>query len=178
MRTLVAVCLFALVCGAQNECANLAVSPSSDYAYLIGSAPAGGTYRWLLNGQTYKTGSTPQLLLLHADDSLITIEGKKPLDSPAVAYQPGRWGSALAIEKSGLLTYARGGNLDLNEGSIEMWVAPRAAGDDPVYTQRDHTLFHYRAPNGDRMVIAQSRCAAGRSANGITWPTPTRRPAT
>jgi uncharacterized protein (TIGR03437 family) len=168
MRSILAVVMFAVACGAQNECANLAVSPSSDYAFLIGSAPAGGTYRWLLNGQTYKTGTTSQLFLLHADDSLIATEGKKPLDSPAVAYQPGRWGSALAIEKSGLLTYARGGNLDLNEGSIEMWVAPRAAGDDAAYTQRDHTLFHYRAPNGDRMVIAQSRTNGILYAGGTT----------
>ena len=97
MRSILAVVVFALACGAQNECANLSVSPSSDYAFLIGSAPAAGTYRWLLNGQTYKTGATSQLFLLHADDSLIATEGKKPLDSPAVAYQPGRWGSALAI---------------------------------------------------------------------------------
>jgi len=160
--------MFALACGAQNECANLAVSPSSDYAFLIGSAPAGGTYRWLLNGQTYKTGTTSQLFLLHADNSLITTEGRKPLDSPAVAFEPGRWGSALTIEKSGLLTYARAGNLDLNEGSIEMWVAPRAAGDDPAYTGRDHVLFQYRAPNGDRMAIAQARSDGVLYAGGTT----------
>jgi uncharacterized protein (TIGR03437 family) len=164
------ICLLPVLCQAQGGCAGVAVVPSSDYAYLIASAPAAGAHRWLLNGQAYQSGATTQLFLLHADNSLTATEGKQPLDSTGVSYQPGRWGSALTLGTGGLLTYARQGALDFNEGTVEMWVAPRASGDDPIYTQRDHTLFQYRAPNGDRMAIAQSRTDgtvyAGGSVNG------------
>ena len=48
-------------------------------------------------------------------------------------------------------------NLDPTEGTIEMWVALRADGSDPVYSSRSHTLFHYRVHNDNWLGIAQAR---------------------
>jgi hypothetical protein len=54
------------------------------------------------------------------------------------------------------LRFQRQGNLALDEGTIEMWIATRADGNDPVYAERSHPLFYYRALNGDNISIMQS----------------------
>lgn len=85
-----------------------------------------------------------------------------------VAYTAGKWGSALALQPHGELSFTREGNLALNEGTIEMWVAMRADGDDPVYRERDHILLDYRAPNGDSISIAQAGDTGILYAGGMT----------
>ncbi len=159
--------LLALALAAQPDCRDLRVAPTHDYAFLVGSAPGpGGAWRWLRNGQPYQSGQSPQFLLLHADGAATVTDGEAPLRADRVSFHPGRWGSALAVEPGGLLAFAREGNLDLNEGTLEMWVAARADGDDPVYAARNHVLFHYRAPNGDNMTISHSRTAGLLYAGG------------
>jgi hypothetical protein len=154
---------------AQGQC-RVAVTPSSDYNFLVGSGDSGGGYRWLRNGQAIASGTSPQLFLMHADGSLTTAEGKTPLRASGVQYVPGRWGSGIALDIGGALTYALAGALDWNEGTIEMWVAARADGSDPVYAAHDHVLFQYRAASSDRMSITQSGSAgilyAGGNVNG------------
>ena len=143
---------------AEGACPEL--SPSSGYGYLVGSfAAAPGTrYRWLRNGQPWHEGAASELFLLHADSGLTASRGQAPTGEGGVRLEPGRWGNARAVAPGGRLSYPREGNLDWREGSIEMWVSPRASGDDPVYAARDHVLFEYRA-GADRMTIAQSRTA-------------------
>ncbi len=148
------VALLALAPAAAPDCGSVAISPSHDFAFLVGSSDTAGTYRWLRQGQPFKSGQTTQLFLLHADGS-----ADAPLEARGVAFRPGRWGSALYLEPNGGLFYAREGQLNLEEGTVEMWVASRADGSDPIYAQRDHVLFQYRAPNGDDLRIAQSRTA-------------------
>ncbi len=169
MRYFLVLGLAARLLFAQGDC-RVAVTPNSDYSFLIGSSDSGGSYRWLRNGQVIQSGGTPQLFLLPADGSLITADGASPLQANGVGYQAGRWGSAIALANGGTLTYARAGSIDFNEGTIEMWVAMRASGDDPAYAARSHTLFQYRAANGDNMAIAQSNSSgilyAGGTVNG------------
>src|SRR5574340_22300 len=127
----------------------ITVTPSPDYTYLVGSvpAPAGTPYRWLRNGAPWRYGTVSDLFLLHADGSL----EREPAAGDA-EFGPGRWDTAF----SGVLTYAREGNLDLREGTIEMWVALRAAPTDALYTERDRALFQYRA-GADSSNISYSR---------------------
>ena len=132
------------------------VRPSSDYAYLVGSfaAAPGTAYRWLRNGQRWRESNAAELFLLHADSGFTASRGQAPMAEVGVTLEPGRWGNAL----SGRLSYPAEGNLDWREGTIEMWVAPRADGNDAIYAARDHILLEYRA-GAERMAIAQSRTA-------------------
>jgi hypothetical protein len=76
----------------------------------------------------------------------------------------------LALSTGGRLRYERARNLDLTQGTIEMWVALRADGSDPIYSSQWHVLFFYRAPSGDSLYIAQSQTSgilyAGGNVNG------------
>ena len=148
--------------GTPPTCTNSTISLTDDYSFIIGSADYadpdsdaefGSTFRWLVNGAPFAGGPVAQLLALHLDGSLASSGGETPLTASGIAYDTGRWGSALALQSGGSLSFARHGNLDLNEGTIEMWIALRAPGDDPVYSSRSHYLFLYLAPNGDYISI-------------------------
>jgi len=152
---------------AQTDC-NLQLRLTPDYRFLVANGGPAGQFRWTVNGQPVASGSSPQLFLMRADQSVVTTAGGEPLEARGVAYQPGRWGSALALEPGGLVAYAREGALDLSEGAIEMWVAPRADGGEAVYSERDHFLFYYAAPSGDYLTVAQSRSAGVVYAGGRT----------
>jgi len=167
--------VLALVCPlaalAQSPCTtSLTLTP--DYTFLIavpgGPVEPGTPFRWLLNGRALAFGTAPQLFLLHADEHAVPTSGREPVAARGITYQPGRWGAALALEPGGLLAYAREGALDLNEGTIEMWVALRAGGGDPAYAERDQVLFHFAAPNGDYISITQSRSTGVLYAGGRT----------
>ena len=115
----------------------------------------------MVNGVSAGSGPAPQLLLLHADDSPLSTTGVSPAEATSLQYQPGRWGSAFSFTPVARLTYPREGNLDLGEGTVEMFVALRAPGRDPMYTAKDNVLFQYRAPNGDWIAIVQTAGASG-----------------
>ncbi|MGD0577841.1 MAG: LamG-like jellyroll fold domain-containing protein [Bryobacteraceae bacterium] len=141
---------------AQTACPAVTFTPTSDYSYLVASAPgaAPGAWAWVVNGTPQAPVPGGQLLLLHADATTVSTEGKTPLTANGIAYQPGRWGSAFALDPAGLLAYPASGTLDLTSGTLEMWVALRASGQDPQY-QNTQWLFYYQAPNGDFLQIAQ-----------------------
>lgn len=168
-RVLLSLLSVSVTASAQAPC-QARVKASHDFSYLVGSAGPSGNYRWLVNGKPVQTGRMSQVFMLHAEESVVAAAGQNPVQATRISYQPGRWGWGLALEPSGDLAYAREGNLDLDEGTVEMWVAPRADGADPIYSQRDHILFFYRAPNGDQVSIAQSRTSgilyAGGSVGG------------
>lgn len=149
---------------ASPACTSAVAQPTENYSFIVGSADffdsdgdleSGSTFAWLVNGAVHANGPAAELLRLAFDDSLEGSGGEEPLTYSGVTYDAGRWGSAQALQPGGSVTYACDGNLDLDEGTIEMWVAPRADGDDPVYSSRSHYLFQYAAPNGDYISIAQ-----------------------
>jgi hypothetical protein len=153
------VVLFAGFARAQS-CTGIVATPSLDYSYVVGSAQAaaapGAGYQWLVNGQSAASGQVSQLFLLHGDGNLLSGEGKSPLDSKAVSFVAGKWGSAVTVGAGGALSYARNGGLNVGEGTIEMWIAPLADGSDPRYAAREHALFYYLAANGDYLKVAQN----------------------
>lgn len=164
---------------ASPVCSNSAIKLTHDYAYVIGSADfsdpdgnaeSGSRYRWLIGGTASISQPIAEGLLLHLDGSTQGTNGESPTLSKNFAYTTGKWGQALALPADGELQFAREYNLDPAEGSIEMWVALRADGSDPVYADHWHPLFHYRAANGDYMVIAQSETSGilygGGAVNG------------
>ena len=122
-------------------CANAAVQPSFDYTYAAGSADfvyggdpeAGSLYRWLKNGSPItSTQPVSESLLLHFDNSPAGANGETPSQAVGVAYTSGHWGQALVLSPTGSLRYPRANNYDPAEGTVEMWVAPRADGSDQI----------------------------------------------
>ncbi|GAG12420.1 unnamed protein product, partial [marine sediment metagenome] len=160
-------------------CNNAAAQLTDDYSYVIGSVdfddPNGhialqSSYQWLANDVPISNGQVLELLLLHLDNSVDGSAGESPLQAVDVDYTAGKWGSALMLGPDGKLRFQRQGNLALDEGTIEMWIAARADGDDPIYASHSHYLFYYHAPNGDYTMIAQSGNSgviyAGGTVNG------------
>ncbi|MFZ6028747.1 MAG: LamG-like jellyroll fold domain-containing protein [Chloroflexota bacterium] len=164
---------------APPTCSDAAVSLSSGYTYAIGSArfadpdgdgEAGSRYHWLVNGSALTDTAVSEGLLLPFDNSTNGGNGETPAAAQSVAYAPGKWGQALALADGGSLKYARQNNLPLDEGTIELWVALRADGDDPVFGSQTHVLFFYKAADGDYLLIGQSKDShilyAGGTVNG------------
>jgi len=149
---------------APPACSDPAAVLFHDYTYLIGSAnfgdpdgdpEAGSSFRWLVNGTPSPAEPVAESLLLRFDGSVEGANGELPTLSQNLAYAAGKWDQALALPPESQLKFARQNNLALQEGTIELWVALRAHGDDPVYRGQRHVLFQYRAPGGDNLLIAQ-----------------------
>jgi hypothetical protein len=152
--------------GQPPTCSGADLRLTPDYRYLVGSAgyadaegdpEAGSTFRWLRNGATLQAGSVAEGLRLHFDGAATGGNGEAPFAAANVQFHSGKWTSALALPTNGLLRFAVPNNLDVQQGTIEMWVALREDGTNASYSTRNHVLLHYRAPNGDYLQIAQSR---------------------
>ena len=146
-------------------CGGASVRLSPDFAWVIGSATftggpgdieAGSLYRWLTNGVPFAAGQVGEDLLLHFDGNANGAAGELPATAANLAYAAGRWGQSLSLPANGQLRFNRVDNYHPAEGTIELWAALRADGTNAVYAARDHFLFHYRAPNGEYMQVAQS----------------------
>ena len=145
-------------------CNGAAIVLAADDVYFIGSAgfasgeaEAGSLFRWLTNGIAMSSGIIAEDLLLHFDNSTLGANGETPSLATNISYVSGKWGSSLALPASGHLQFVRTNNLHWDQGTIELWTAPRADGTNAVYAAQDHILFYYSAPNGDYFQIAQSK---------------------
>jgi uncharacterized protein (TIGR03437 family) len=138
-----------------QACGNVQVQLAPDYSLAVGSSSGGSAYTFTLGGQTLARGSLTQSLLFHYDNSLASTSGVAPQQSMGTSFAPGKWGSAVALGAGGVLAYPAAGNLSLTEGTIEMWIAPTAAGSAPGYSTLN-TLLRYDAPNGDQLWMAES----------------------
>ena len=117
---------------------------SAGYADTEGDAEAGSTFRWLRNGATLQAGSVAEGLLLHFDGTAAGANGEVPFSAANLQFSSGKWGSALALPSNGLLRFGVPNNLDVQQGTIEFWVALREDGTNTAYSSRNHVLFHYR----------------------------------
>ncbi len=148
------------------QCSAPAIHFTPDYAYVLGSAnfydpdgdpEAGSRYRWLVNSAPITDTPVAEGILLNLDGAAVGANGETPTDAQNVAYTAGKWGQALALPANGRLKYARQHNLPLDEGTIEMWVALRADGNDARYTTKSHYLFFYKSGGNDYLLIGQSK---------------------
>jgi hypothetical protein len=161
-------------------CSNAACTLTPDYTFAVGSADfsdpdsdaeSGSACRWLVNGVPQGAASpVAEGLLLHFDGTASGANGELPAVSQGASFTSGKWGQALSLGAGGRLGFARPDNLDLSEGSMELWTALRADGSDPVYGTDPQVLIYYEAPNGDTLYIAQSATSgilyAGGTVNG------------
>jgi hypothetical protein len=139
----------------------------ADYADPDGDPEAGSEFRWVVNGSPTPTAPVPELLLLHLDNSSLAADGEPPARATGVQFGEGKWGAALSLAADGVLTYRRETNLDLDEGTVELWVAPLLDGGSPLYVARSHCVFYYPAGNGDWISIAQAPDTGIMYAGGV-----------
>ncbi|MGO8837117.1 MAG: LamG-like jellyroll fold domain-containing protein [Limisphaerales bacterium] len=164
---------------APPTCYGATISLTPDDSYFIGSAgfadasgeaESGSLFCWLTNGVPLAAGPVAEDLLLHFDGTVNGVNGETPILAQNLSYATGKWGSCLALPAGGRLQFSTTNNLHLDQGTIEMWVALRADGTNPVYSAQDHCLFQYWAPNNDFMQIDQSGSSqilyAGGNVNG------------
>ena len=128
---------------AQSPCGNVQLHLSPDYSFAIGSSSGSGHYSFTLGGKTLSQGVTPQLALFHYDKSLDSTSGIAPSESAGTSFVPGKFGSAVTIAAGGSLNYPASGHLSLEDGTVEMWVAPQYNGTNSVYMSSNQVLFLY-----------------------------------
>ena len=136
------------------------------------------TYRWLVNGSQVTTGDVPQSMLLPLDRSLLSMDGQAPVQSQGLVFVAGRFGQAVqtSAAASSRLAYPAAGNVDPDEGSIELWINLTYDLDDPVYDDyprlfsyvidNEHQL--YVEVNADRIIIT----SRNEGSYYGTWPDP------
>ncbi len=166
-----------LLQNAPPVCREPAIRLTPDYAYAVGSVgyadadgepESGSTYRWLVDGQPGVEERIAEQLSLPLDGTLQGRNGEEPVEARAVNFGVGRWRQSLALGPSGLLTFARDGNLELEAGTVELWLALAADGNDPAYASRSHVLWQYRSPGGDWIGLAIDRTRGMLHAGGQT----------
>ena len=159
-------------------CSEIDIRFTDDNAYVVGCAdyesvhdtrPSYSSYRWKVNDSIVMDSGVSETFFLHLDNELVGAAGEQPLVITALTFVEGKWNGALALDAAGL-SYAATDNYSPTEGTIEMWIAPRADGNDPIYQSDHHTLFSYDTPEGDYMFILQDGSSgviyAGGSVNG------------
>lgn len=128
---------------AQSPCGDVQFELSPDYSFATGSSSGGGHYSFTLGGKTLSQGYTPQLALFHLNNSLDSTSGIAPSESAGTSFLPGKFGEAVTIAAEGSLNYPAAGHLSLEDGTVEMWVAPQYDGTNPVYMSPNQVLFLY-----------------------------------
>jgi uncharacterized protein (TIGR03437 family) len=155
---------------AQTGCGDVQLRLAPDYSFAIGSSSGGSGYSLTLGNKTLTQGPLTQLALFHYDTSLTSTIGTAPLMAAGVAYDTGKFGKGFYLQSGGQLTYPAANTLNLSEGTIEMWVATRYNGNDPVFANAGYPVFFYVAPNGDYFSIGEAApgpvMTASASVNG------------
>lgn len=169
--------------------ATVALQPAEAYvnSTLRGSAafsdPDGdqegiSTYRWLVNGSQIASGDVPQSLLLPLDGSLLSTDGQAPTQSQGLTFVAGHFAQAVQTGEAAnsRLAYATAGNVDPNEGSIDMWVNLTHDLDAPAYDDYPRLFSYfiddehqlYIEVNEDRVIIT----SRNEGSYYGTWPDP------
>jgi len=142
------------IAAAQSCSVQLQLAP--DYSVAVGSSSGGSTYSLTVDGKPLAQGSLSQSALLHYETSTTSTFGTGALTSSGVVFDTGKFGKGLYLQSGGQLTYPAPTLLNLSEGTIEMWVAPRYNGNDPVFANTGYLVFFYAAGNGDYFSIGES----------------------
>lgn len=180
IRTLISAVILALaltaaltvcmtrIAAAQSCGVQLQLAP--DYSFAVGSSSGGSAYSLSVDGKAIAQGSLSQSALFHYERSTSSTFGTGALSSSGVAFDTGKFGKGLYLQSGGQLNYPAQNLLNLSEGTIEMWVAPRYNGSDSVFDNTGYPVFFYAAGNGDYLSVGEAFpgrvMAAFASANG------------
>ena len=127
---------------------------SATFSDPVGILEGVSVYRWLINGTPVISETVPQSLLLPLDGSFRSTDGQPPTQSWGLSFVTGRFGQAVEFSKTAnsRLAYPSAGNVDPNEGSIEMWVRLTHDLTDTVYTSYPR-LFSYEIDDEHQLYI-------------------------
>ncbi len=174
---------------ASPPAATAALQPSEAYAdvTLRGSAtfddPDGdsegvSTYRWLVNGAEITAGDVPQSLLLPMDGSPLSSDGQAPTLTQGLAFVGGRFDQAVQTSEAAdsRLAYLAAGNVDPDEGTVEMWIKLAYDLNAPAYDDYPRLFSYviddehqlYVEVNADRVIITSRH----EGSYYGTWPAP------
>ena len=170
-KTLLLLCLLVLLGLTDSASSQPLAPPTTDV--ILGPAYAGGilrgsaafsdpdgdlegisAYRWLVNGGQVAAGEVPQSMLLPLDGDLLSSDSQAPVESQGLAFVAGRFGQALqtsAVAES-RLAYPAAGNVDPDEGSLEMWVNLAYDLDHPAYNSNRY-LFYYVIDDEHQLIL-------------------------
>jgi len=151
---------------------------SSTYADTEGHPEGVSRYRWLVNGSQVAAGDVPQSLLLSLDNSLLSSDGQAPALSQGLTFTTGRFGQAVQLSRldESRLAYPSAGNVDPNEGSLELWIKLSQDLDSGTY-QGYPRLFSYSIDDEHELYVevnAGRIILTSRNAGSYygTWPEP------
>jgi hypothetical protein len=126
---------------------------SPDYSFAIGSSSGGSAGAFALAGQPLLQGALTQLALFHYDNALASTSGTAPSQSTGTSFVPGKFGTAVVVAAGGTLSYPEAGTLSFGDGTVEMWVSPRYAGSNAVYTNGNQALLQYWGSSGNELIL-------------------------
>lgn len=144
-----------------QSCDNVQLQLTPDYSFAIGSSTGGSGYIITENGRTLASGPMTQIALLHFDNSLSTTSGTSPSKSAGATYDSGKFGKGFYLQTGAGMTYP-GALLNVSEGTVEMWIAPRFNGNDPTFSTSGESILKFSASNGDFFTIAEDSVHQGR----------------
>jgi hypothetical protein len=104
-----------------------------------------------------QTTRSVQTHIFHFDHSVESSDGLKPAQTKGASFVGGKFGTALTLAPDGILSYPVEENFQFAEGTVEMWIALKFDGTNPVYHQHNHPLLLYPAPNGDQFIVSENR---------------------
>jgi uncharacterized protein (TIGR03437 family) len=144
-----------------QSCDNVQLQLTPDYSFAIGSSSGGSAYTFTVGGKTLASGPMTQLALFHFDNSLNSTSGTAPSAASGVAYDSGKFGKGVYLQTGTGITYP-GALLNVSEGTVEMWIAPRSNGSDPTFSTSGYSILKFSASNGDFFTIAEDSAHQGR----------------
>jgi hypothetical protein len=92
------------------------------------------------------TAATPdsRLLSLGFDNTLSGAQGEAPLVSTGVSFSQGVSGAGLSFPAGNQLFYGSAGNINVTEGTMELWIKPNWNGND----SRHHSIVRHGSTGG------------------------------
>lgn len=99
----------------------------------------GANYQLKINNQTVSSGVSPTLFLAHYDNSTDTVYGDSPISSPGVSFENSNFGQGMV----GKIQYAKNGNIDFTEGTIELWIKLKENISSATF-DNDPYIFRYK----------------------------------
>jgi hypothetical protein len=165
------------------------VAPSPAYAGVdlrgsavfsdeAGNREGASTFQWMVNGTVVRSGELPQTTRLPMDGSLLSADGRQPVEDTGLEFVAGRYDEAVQFtsENQSELQYGTIGVLDPYEGTIELWVKldDDLAGLGQSLRPR---IFSYVIDNNNQLYVEinSGRLVVASRKGGIykgAWPPP------
>ncbi|MDP2812133.1 MAG: hypothetical protein Q8O32_00375, partial [bacterium] len=111
----------------------------SDVILAQSDVPEGSAYNWKINNQTVESGTSPTIFLAHYDGNTNTAFGESAVSSSGVSFVSSNFSQGF----KGKAQYPRSGNLNLSQGTLEMWFTLKEYISSAVFDS-DRYIFKFK----------------------------------